>query len=285
MTLYIALVEHAGESGSFLQTFWCDAATIGAAIGRITAGATVAGVPPPSFIAELDPFGAALPDEAGRILDDVWCAEESHWFPSEYQFRLPNGVVKSYRDGEFDLSEMLPGFALSEHGPSIQLEAVVEAPALLDTYLGLVRALGTYDVSWITLQDDWEDGGEIAYVNEAIGRADLLQRFLARHRLDLVDNGHVTITAFARAGSTNVNLTDHKTIEVWTTSRDICNTLVDALRSAGIPPTDRLVSIEDRFHHWHYRPAGSRDRAGLISLLRSEGFSPWHPKPHAEPDR
>jgi hypothetical protein len=284
MTLYVAMVEHAGETESCIQPFWTNAATIGAAIERIADGAMISGFPNQWFIVELDPYRQSLPVDAISVTADVWHAKIRHHFPSGYSFRLPSGVIKSCLEGEFELSEMVPGVISTETGRSIRIDAVVEAGALLDTYLKLVRTLGVYRVSWIKCHDDWESGGEVVYVNESIDRADLLESFMGRFKLEQVFKGHVTKTAVAKEGSTNGNLTDHKTIQVWSTNRDLCNSLVASLRATGLPSTERLIAIDHGFHHWHYRPTKSRDRKSLVTALRAEGFSPWQPKPLAVPD-
>jgi len=284
MTLFVAMVEHEGKSESFIQAFWSNAPTLGAAIDRIVAGTAVVDLPTPWFIAEMDPYRDQLPSHAVQVLEDVWQSDTRHAFPaSASSFRLPRGVVKSCLKGDFDLEEIVPGFHISEHDRSIRISAVIEAEGLLDAYLALVRTLGTYQVSWIKLHDDWDDAGEIAYVNESINRGDLLESFLAKYDMDVMANGHVTITAFAAEGSTNVNLSDHKTIEIWSTSREQTNALITSLHAAGIPSTERLVAIDQGFHHWHYRPGSSRDRAGLIAALKDDGFTPWQPKPLARP--
>lgn len=282
MTLYVAMVEHESDEDSFLQMFWVEAGHIGAALDRVAVLLPIAGVPEPWFITEIDPCRSEMPSNAEALAADAWYAETRHQYPAEYAFRLPAGIIKSNVDGDHELADIIPGFSVSEEGPSIVIEAVVAAAEVLDTYLSLVESLGRFKVSWVKMQPDWEEGGEIAYVNESLNNASLMRALLERKDLDLVRNGHVTITAFAHEGSTNVSLTDHKTIEIWSTSHDLCNRVSRVLQRRGLPRSERLISIEHGFHHWHYRPDAAPDRAGLIAALTADGFRSWQPKPLAD---
>lgn len=282
MTLYTAMVDHAADGHGVVQVYWAEADTIGEALGRIAAALPLTGFPQPWYISEIDPYRSPLPAIAMELCADVWHADTRHGFPEEYIFRLPVGIIKSCVDGEHDLGEIRPGHRCRETGASIVIDAVVLKEDLLERYLALVALFGRFRVSWFKLQPDWEDGGDATYVNEAINDARLLGDLLVEHRQDLAENGHLTVTAFVQDGSTNINLTDHKTIEVWTTSRDIANRVVGALQAAGLPALDPLISIEAGFHHWHYRPRGSRTRAQLVSMLTDRGFTRWQPKPLKE---
>lgn len=279
MTLYTAMVDHAEDGRGVVQVFWAEADTIGEALARIADALPLAGFPEPWHISELDPYRTPLPAIAEAVCADVWCADTRHEFPEETVFRLPVGIIKSCVDGEYEANQIRPGYVCRETGSSIVIEAVVAKDDLLERYLALVALFGRLRVSWFMFQPDWEQGGAATYVNEAINDARLLGDLLAEHRLDLFENGHLTVTAFVQEGSTNINLTDHKTIAVWTTSRDIANRVVGALQAANLPALDPLISIEAGFHHWHYRPRGSRSRAELTKLLSDRGFTRWEPKP------
>lgn len=279
MTLYTAMVDHAEDGKGILQVFWSEADTIGEALARIGSALPLAGFPEPWHISELDPYRTPLPSIANVVCPSVWCADTRHGFPQEYTFCLPVGVIKSCEDGKFELRQIRPGYCCRETGDSIVIDAVVAKEDLLDRYLAVVALFGQYRVSWFKFQPGWEKGGDATYVNEAINDARLLGELLADQRQDLFENGHLTVTAFVQEGSTNINLTDHKTIEVWTTSRDIANRVVGVLQASGLPALDPLISIEAGFHHWHYRPHGSRSRPELIDGLKSLGFSAWQPKP------
>ena len=83
---------------------------------------------------------------------------------------------------------------------------------------------------------------------------------------ELIDNGFVELAIYLRKEQSTLRLTEHKTLE-WT-SYDAASIARSekTLAALGIPKLEALVRAAE-LPHFHLRPAGTKDRAGLTKLL------------------
>lgn len=279
---YAALIEWSDEQYGYVRAFWTWASHIGEAIDKILYCAKRHGVsnPVPS---QLDPYDFnTLP--ATAITDDdgeTYVANAIRSFIRDSTYRFPYGVIASCIEGEHLIDEINVGYAITQHEDGlIKLSAVVPANNLLSLYLTIVQMAPSLRVFWVKLQEDWEakDEQPTLYVNEALTTMNAIASFLERHNIDLVFNGHVTLTAFTEIGSININLDDHKMLVVVGHDAELIDTFAAYLEQQGIPQMKNLVNVQTGIHHWHYRHPSSRSRNDLVALLEQEGFQLWDPE-------
>jgi hypothetical protein len=280
MDFYTSLIESAGVEKSYVQVYWAWGAHLGEAIHKMKARAVAQGVDSPLLV-EADPYiFSSLPDTAvSENKGEMYYAGERHFFPPTACYRLPDGVVKSCIEGEYELEDIEAGYQLSELDDElIEVSAVVEEKDLLKVYLAVVGALSEIRVFWVKLQDDWEDAGkEEIYVNERLDSLEAIAQFIRSNPLNTIRNGHVTLTTYATAGATNVSISDHKTIDILTYDRLVAGKVCAVLGGYGLNEKENLISISRGFHHWHYRHPEAFNRHDLIDMLHTQGFSYWNP--------
>ena len=280
MDFYTCLIECTEGKKSYVQVYWAWASHLGEALHKMKERAIALGVGSPILV-EADPFDfSSLPSTAvSEDNGDTYFADTHHFFPPTPCFRLPYGVVNSCIEGEYELEEIEVGYEVDELDDElIEVSAVVEEKDLLKVYLSVVGALSDIRVFWVKLHDDWEDAGkEEMYVNEQLTSLESITQFIQTNLLNTVQNGHVTLTSYATEGATNVNISDHKTIDVLTYDRQVADKLCEVLSSYGLNEKDNLISIKRGFHHWHYRHPEAFNRHDLIDMLYMQGFSYWNP--------
>jgi hypothetical protein len=279
-TFFTVLVESSGPGESFIQVFWAWAGHLGEAIGRVLRACGRLGVEN-AIPSEADPYDfATLP---GHVIHDekldVFYDETRYCFPAEKSFAPPLGIIKSCLDGEYGEELIREGFSLTKSGDGLyEIEVVVEGGRLFDTYLALVRRLPSIRVFWVKISADWEEKGrEEFWVNEDLNAPELIASYLTDHAKDTVANGHITLTTYSGAGQTNLSIDSHKTIKALTKSVKLQDRMTAALRRLGFDEIAELHSLEYGYYHWHYRPARSKSRAGLVASLKRDGFSAWNP--------
>lgn len=146
---------------------------------------------------------------------------------------------------------------------------------LLDVYLKLLPE-NDIAVFWVGIADDWEEAGsEEIYTNEALNEKKKIADYISQNRIDTLENGHVTLTSYIRKGQTNINISDHKLIEVMTYDRETGSLTCETLEGAGLGQHEELVNVGDRFYHWHYRHPDGADRKELTGQLIRQGFTLW----------
>ncbi len=277
MALFRVLIESVEPENSFFQTFWARTDHPGQAIDRILSGCKRLGISN-AIACELDVADYYPPETA--IYDDklnVSYAPGRNYFPTERSFIAPYGIIKSAEDGEYEYSQIREGFSLSKTEDGIyEVEAAIERDKLFDTFLELTNRLPSIRVFWIKFAGDWENRGrEEFWTNENLDTVESISSFLTTHANDTVANGHVAVTVYSDVGQTNLIIDTHKTIKVLTRSARIQRTMAARLRKLGFRELSEFFSLEYRFYHWHYRPARSKSRTGLIALLKREGFTLW----------
>ncbi len=176
-------------------------------------------------------------------------------------FRWPIGVLPQLGHTAA-IAGAASGFVQHDDPNALVLEAQVAADQLVDVFLGLIERLPAADNLEVRLLDHFEAAGVTdVWLTSRVNGHKIL-RFLDDHDDELFGNGHLELSIYLRAQRATLRLTEHKTV-VWiaeggTLEAEICRWL-DEL---GVPRRDRLIRISD-VAHFHYRPAGSRNRAKL----------------------
>lgn len=279
MNLYACLVSWSEGELSHIRIFWTRGQTVGEAIHAALAAAEASVVSGPSVeeveLVDLEDLPPTVLTENGGI---TFADRSIHSFPTEDTYRLPYGVVHSFQDGDYEKDTITEGYELSEEDRVFELEVVADEADLLNLYLELVSTLPEVDAFWLQLQEDWEDGAEAFYVTEALTSRQEIAAFFDRHHRDTVQNGHVTCTAYADIGRSNLSLTDHKTLRVSSRSGAIIAEMRDVLERTGLREKTPLISVTWGFHHLHYRHPEGLGREALVLMLEGHGFERWHPE-------
>jgi hypothetical protein len=186
------------------------------------------------------------------------------------------GIIASNEAGEHHYEQIRQGFSLNQDGNTYEVEAVIERDNLLNTFFELIKRLPSIKVSWIRIAADWEDRGrEQLWTNEELNTLDSISGFLNNHSNDTVANGHVALTVYSAAGQTNLSIDTHNTIVVLSKSAEMLRRLAATFHRLGFPELKEFYSLKYNYHHWHYRPARSRSRTGLVAALKRSGFTLW----------
>jgi hypothetical protein len=275
--LFVAMLEFTDRGESYLQTFWAYGESLGEAKFRIETSLA------DSFngegcICEMDPYDGEPPFDEKSPDGKVLWSSTRYYFPKEYSYRLPTGVLKSCVDGEYTLGQIVPGYAIRKERTSFILEAVVHKEDLFPMYEGILDLFKEFRAVMVKVDGEWERFGRTEmFANENLSSPAILKAFLENHEKELIQNGHVTLIAYLENGRTNIQLTDHKTVRILSLKEDVVLEVGDFLESMNIPKSENLFQIEYGFHHWHYVGCGI-SRAGLIDSLLEEGFHAWQPK-------
>ncbi|WP_035605218.1 hypothetical protein [Haloferula sp. BvORR071] len=279
MHLYTGVVLHLTEAEAFVHTYWARPSDVGAAVEQILDAARANGVKNPRLLS-LDLFDIDdLPtDVIPSPQANTFWSEEKHYFDPEPVFAIPYGVIATHDEGEHDIDEIAPGFTRSaDEDGMIVLEVNVEGPHLAAIYGELLKVHSRYEVFWYRLHDFWEDATTQLLVSDLLDTPEAILAHLADHEHDSLQNGYVTLTAYLEEGRTNLNLTEHKQITIYTYSEDLAKRYAEALNGLGYPEMDELVSFEFGIYHWHFRHPDSRTRSQLIEHLKEAGFRDWDP--------
>ena len=296
MNFFVARVEWSDAEESHLMTFWAYADHIGEALDKIHTSAKAYDIPNPIVSAVDFADSNDLPEVAESYDDGQTFVDNTvRTFPTEPIYRLPYGVIESFGPGRggYTTEDFTVGYATEvdeedDEEDLFELRALIDEKDLLPIYLDLIDVLPDISVFWIKLQSDWEDPNpknnddedeestEI-YTNTKLKSRQAIVEFIERNCVDILQNGHVTISTYSPTGETNLNISDHKMIVVLTYDEDIAVRMGQVLEERGVYEQYELVGPDRDFHHWHYRHPESRDRKGLIKFLKKEGFEFWDP--------
>lgn len=280
--LYTCLIESQSDDEAFVQVYWARARHLGAAIEKMLALARQNGASNP-IAREADPYdienleGEVYPDSAAEVFHATTC----YSFPPEPIFTFPAGIIPSCieDEGADEVDGTRPGYQRSQDDAGlIEIAVNVPHPDLVPVYERLLQMHSSYATFWYQFHSHWEEAEEQFYENSDLNTPEAIFGHLQSHPHDAVQNGSVTLTAYLEEGATNLSITDHKRILIWTYSDDVAKVFEIALKSAGFSSDDDLVSVDHRMHHWHYRPSESLSRIDLADYLTTaQGFSPWSP--------
>lgn len=142
------------------------------------------------------------------------------------------------------------------------LEAMVEAEAIVDTFLGLIERLPSADNLEVRVLDHFEDKGATdVWLTSRVNGKKILS-FLDDFDTELIENGHVQLSVYIRAAKATLRLTEHKTV-VWLSDdraleADVTRWLGE-LKLSRLPRLERVTGVP----HFHYRGPKTRDRKKL----------------------
>src|SRR5689334_16599100 len=154
------------------------------------------------------------------------------------------------------------GWTVRPHDSLLVIEAQTDADHLIDLFLGVIERLPSADNLEVRLQPHFEDAGRGDVWLTSRVDARWILRFLDDHDAELFGNGHLELSVYVRAHRATLRLTEHKTV-VWLASeRALEDDVARWLRELSVPRVDALVTANE-VPHFHYRPAGSRDRKKL----------------------
>ena len=158
------------------------------------------------------------------------------------------------------------GWQVRPHASLTVIEAQTEADHLTDLFMGMIERLPSADNLEVRMQDHFEDTGRTeVWLTSRIDARRIL-RFLDDHDVELIGNGHLELSVYVRKHNATLRLTEHKTV-VWLADAGALEADVKRwLGELAVPPIEPLITVADA-PHFHYRPAGSRDRKKLADEL------------------
>jgi hypothetical protein len=176
-------------------------------------------------------------------------------------FAWPAGVLPRLSRAS-EAAAVRRGWVERPHRELFVIEAQTEAAQLTDVFLGLLERLPRADNLEVRLMDHFEDAGraDVWLTSRVDGRR--IVRVLDDLDVDLLANGHVELSIYARAQRATLRLTEHKTVVWLAHERALAAEIARWLGELGVPQVDALVTVKD-VPHYHYRPAASRDRGKL----------------------
>ncbi len=178
--------------------------------------------------------------------------------------RWPTGVLPK-------LAASLPGprRAFARHPANdagVVIEAETDADKLVDLFLGLVEKLPSANNLEVRVMDHFEAADQTEVWLTKPTDAKSVLRFLDDHEDDFIANGHVELSVYMRAHKATLRLTEHKTVVFIADNTALEADVSTWMTELGCAKTDSLTTIAAG-PHFHYRPAGTRNRVKLAELL------------------
>jgi len=277
-TLYTALFEENDPVSPFIQVYWAYAEHIGEALEKMKKAALNNGLKKPIW-KQLDPYDIDnLPENLKDVSkEEVFWDEDRLFFSPGDAFIFPYGVIPSCAEGIFDPENMVTGYQVSVKPDGLlMLEANLPESRLVPMYLDLLHVFGDFRAFWYMIHEHWEGTeGDDMYLCERLKSAEDICRHLEDNAENSLYNGFCSLTAYVIEGSTNVSLTDHRRIVVFTYAREQLRRATDFFAGQGISDLGNLVTLDERIPHWHFRSPSSLGRRDLIQHLQSSGFALW----------
>lgn len=279
MPLYTCLIESHENDEAFIQGYWAYADHLGDAISEIIIEAKNQGIlnPIPRQVDPYDILNLQCDVVYGQN-GNVFYNPNRHYFPfGETAFRFPYGIIPSAIEGEFDPDEIVVGYDKYDLQDGMRKISVnCDEGNLLVLYQKILESQNKYRVLMLELCDHYENGESASiYVNESLNNPALISQFLINNQVNVLENGHISLISYLQQGRTNIKLTDHKMIEISGYDIPLMEKLEEVIIGLKVSYMDRFVSIDNKIHHWHYRPKGSLDKKSLIQKLLFDGFSKW----------
>jgi hypothetical protein len=180
-------------------------------------------------------------------------------------FHWPVGVLPQLSRAH-EVAAARRGWIVRPHAELLVIEAQTDADHLTDLFLGLIERLPSADNLEIRVLDHFDDTARAeVWLTSRIDARRIL-RFLDDHDDELLGNGHLELSVYVRAHRGTLRLTEHKTV-VWLADGRALEAEVGRwLGELAVPAAGSLATVKD-VPHFHYRPAGSRDRKKLADEL------------------
>ena len=176
-------------------------------------------------------------------------------------FHWPPGVLPQIGHGD-GIAGARAGFTEHADPKLFIVEAMAEADAIVDTFLGLVERLPSADNLEVRVLDHFEDSGTTDVWLTSRVNAKKILSFLDDYDTELIENGHVQLSVYVRAAAATLRLTEHKTVVWLSDDRKLEGDLtrwLSELKLARVPRLERITGVP----HFHYRGPKTRDRKKL----------------------
>lgn len=161
------------------------------------------------------------------------------------------------------------GYVVEREPAGVAVEVQLPADDLGEAFLAWIEQLPVADNLEVRLLHHFEERGVTeVWLTPRIGVKQIL-RFLDAHDRELVDSGLVELAVYLRQEGSTLRLTEHKTL-LWTSLDP--GTLArceKTLAGLSVAPAEALVSVAAA-PHFHFRPAGTRDRDSLAKYLHKQ---------------
>lgn len=158
------------------------------------------------------------------------------------------------------------GWTVRPHDSLLVIEAQPDAGRVIDLFMGVIERLPSADNLEIRVLPHFEDTGRTDVWLTSRVDARWILRFLDDHDAELFGNGHLELSVYVRAHKATLRLTEHKTVVWLAGERGLEAEVKQWLGELAVPPVGALVTANS-VPHFHYRPAGSRDRRKLGDQL------------------
>jgi hypothetical protein len=231
-------------------------AAAGAHLGEAIAAASKRAAGHPIAIDNAPEPDIPLGDSVGK--DHVVQLGDAH---EASTFAWPIGVLPRLGRTEA-VAAAARGFAVVPQRDLFVIEAQTDANHVIDLFLGMIERLPAADNLEVRVLDhlDGADHTEVWITSRLDGHKVI--KLLDEHEPDLIFNGHVELNVYARKHKATLRLTEHKTV-VWLAETAALEAdVVRWLGELGVPRVDTLATV-NKTSHFHYRPAGTRDRKKL----------------------
>lgn len=285
--LYKCLVHEPDSDRPFYQAYWAYAHRLGVALDAIRDAAKSNGLNH-AILCEADPIemNTISVEVFPSTNDDVFWAVGRYFYPADPdapRFELPTGVIacdSNYQDGDDpDPFDIKPAYTTWERDGTYFIDVVTGNDSVIDHFSRLLTFFEPFRVFMYRIHGHWEgdEHPDEFLVNESLNSADDIVAHLSGNLPDSIQNGFVSLTAYAQDADLTVGFSEHKILEVQTRSSSLMDDAIRFFESLGYESTTPFVAIDRRIHHWHYQPSNGREKAACITNLKALGFTSWTP--------
>ena len=213
-----------------------------------------------------------------KIVDDVYMRPEIYTYPldngPDQDFIPPTGIVKDVDKGEYDYELITENFvAYNANENSIfEFEIALAKKNLIDTFITAIKFLPTIDGFWIYIKNFWDNELTELWAAKHFIDEDTVIDFLIQQKQNTLENGYLDIVVHSTTGETNLTLTDHKTIQLYTKDENVFRSFIGNIINLGYEQTRDFYYLGFGYHHFHYRPTNSLKRSEFKQMLTEHKF-------------
>jgi hypothetical protein len=184
-------------------------------------------------------------------------------------YRWPTGVVPRLGQ-DAALTAARTGFCIVTRPDLFVIEAQCTSDMLVDVFLGIVERMPSADNLEVRVLDHFEaaDSTDVWLTSRVNARKVIA---LLDDHDELIENGHLELSVYARAQHATLRLTEHKTVVWLAADRTLEADVVRWFGELGVRPVESLVTVRAAAH-FHYRTVSSRNRTKLAEELYRQRF-------------